>query len=61
MTDKSVERVLVAYRLAALKFIDKVDTGQARSVETYNDLINAVLLHDKLDSTRAVVSNVSSQ
>jgi len=30
--------VLAKYDAAARKFIDKVDTGRAKSVETYNEL-----------------------
>lgn len=33
-----MERIIAAYDAAADKFIHKVDTGQARSVETYRDL-----------------------
>jgi hypothetical protein len=35
---KAAQEVLKIYDAAADKFIDKVDTGRARSVETYNDL-----------------------
>jgi len=36
--NKQILRVLVAYNAAAKKFIDKCESGRARSVETYVDL-----------------------
>ncbi len=35
---KLLSKVIDAYEAAAKKFIDKVDSGQARSRETYADL-----------------------
>jgi hypothetical protein len=38
---KRLKAKLAAYNKAADKFIEKVRTGKARSVETYNDLVSA--------------------
>lgn len=36
--EEILHRALAAYDTAAARFIEKVDTGQARSTETYKDL-----------------------
>jgi len=40
--------VLKQYNKAAKKFIDKVETGKAKSVETYNDLKKCYELSNKV-------------
>ncbi len=46
---KKLREVIEAYNKAADKFITKVDTGQARSVETYRDLKRARALSLEAD------------
>jgi hypothetical protein len=44
VNDEIVRRLkakVAAYNKAADKFLEKVRTGKARSVETYNDLVTA--------------------
>lgn len=36
--DKAIREALAAYDVAAARFIEKVDNGEARSTRTYNDL-----------------------
>lgn len=45
---EAARKVLKEYDQAADKFIKKVDTGRARSVETYNDLKLARELSSRL-------------
>jgi len=40
--------LLIAYRKAAEKFVDKVESGRARSKVTYDELKDAIKLHDEL-------------
>jgi hypothetical protein len=48
MTDMETLQVkLAAYEAATEKFLSKVETGQARSVETYRELLAAYLLPSK--------------
>lgn len=45
---KVVKAKLAAYNSAARKFIAKVDRGQARSTETYNELKAALAMPKKV-------------
>jgi hypothetical protein len=47
-----LKRALAGYNTAARKFVAKVDSGKARSVETYADLKACLAAADELETER---------